>query len=155
MAAVAILHPVDPLSPQDVTALAVKLRSDLVIVGPEAPLVAGVADAVRASGIACFGPSQQAAQPEASKTFAKDVMASAGVYTARYLTCASADDAVRALDELGAPYVVRDDGRAGDKGVVVTDDRPTAYARAAECDRVLIEECLVGLDVSLFAVTDC
>lgn len=154
MAAVAILHPVDPLSPQDVTALAVKLRSDLVIVGPEAPLVAGVADAVRASGIACFGPSQQAAQLEASKTFAKDVMTSAGVATARSLTCASADEAERAFDEFGAPYVVKDDGLAGGKGVVVTDDRPTAHAHAAQCDRFLIEECLVGPEVSLFGVTD-
>lgn len=154
MAAVATLHPVDPLSPQDVTALATKLRCDLVIVGPEAPLVAGVADAVRASGIACFGPSQQAAQLEGSKTFAKDVMASAAVATARAHICTTTDEAEHAFDEFGAPYVVKDDGLAGGKGVVVTDDRPAALAHAASCGRFLIEECLVGPEVSLFAVTD-
>ena len=101
--AVARLAPVDPLDPAAVAALAVEARADLVVVGPEAPLVAGVADAVRAAGIACFGPSGAAAQLEGSKAFAKEVMAAAGVPTGRSFVCADAQAAAQALDELGRP----------------------------------------------------
>jgi phosphoribosylamine--glycine ligase len=154
MAAVATLHPVDILDGAAVAALAESLGVDLVVVGPEAPLVAGVADAVRAAGIACFGPSAEAAQLVGSKAFAKDVMAAAGVPTAAARVCTTQEEAAAALDEFGASYVVKDDGLAAGKGVVVTLDRAEALAHAGICERVLIEEFLDGPEVSLFAVTD-
>ena len=153
-AAVAEQRGVDATDPAAVAALAGELRADLVVVGPEAPLVAGVADAVRAAGIACFGPSGAAAQLEGSKAFAKDVMAAAGVPTARAFVCTSAEEVAAALDEFGAPYVVKDDGLAAGKGVVVTDDREAALAHAAGCGRVVVEEYLDGPEVSLFCITD-
>jgi phosphoribosylamine--glycine ligase len=158
IAAVATLHEVDPMDGPAVAALAVSLGADLVVVGPEAPLVAGVADAVRASGIAVFGPSAEAAQLEGSKAFAKDVMAAAGVPTARAVVCADEQECAAALDELGAPYVVKDDGLAAGKGVVVTGSRDEALAHARTCcagdGRVVVEEFLDGPEVSLFAITD-
>ena len=150
----AVTRPLDVGDPAAVAALAVELAVDLVVVGPEVPLVAGAADAVRAAGIACFGPSAAAARLEGSKAFAKDVMTAAGVPTARALVCTSEPEAAAALDRLGAPYVVKDDGLAAGKGVVVTDDRAAALAHAASCERVVIEEFLDGPEVSLFAVTD-
>jgi phosphoribosylamine--glycine ligase len=154
IAAVAELRDVDTTSPEAVAASAVESAADLVVVGPEAPLVAGVADAVRAKGIPCFGPSGAAAQLEGSKAFAKEVMAAAGVPTARAFTCSSREEAGRALDEFGTPYVVKNDGLAAGKGVVVTDDREVALAHAEACGRVVIEEYLDGPEVSLFVVTD-
>ncbi len=151
MAAVATLHDVDPLDGPSVAALAASLGIDLVVVGPEAPLVAGVADAVRTAGIAAFGPSAEAARLEGSKAFAKEVMDAAGVPTARAFVCTTAEEAAAALDELGAPYVVKDDGLAAGKGVIVTDSRDEALAHAAACPRVVIEEYLDGPEVSLFA----
>ncbi|MFQ3556867.1 phosphoribosylamine--glycine ligase [Streptomyces gramineus] len=151
---VAELHPVDALDGAAVSALAREVGADLVVVGPEAPLVAGVADAVREAGVPVFGPSGEAARIEGSKAFAKDVMAAAGVPTARSYVCTDADEVAAALDAFGAPYVVKDDGLAAGKGVVVTDDLATATAHAAECDRVVIEEFLDGPEVSLFAITD-
>jgi phosphoribosylamine---glycine ligase len=137
-----------------VAALAEDADADLVVIGPEAPLVAGVADSVRAAGIACFGPSRAAAQLEGSKAFAKAVMQSAGVPTAAARLCVDADEAGAALDEFGPPYVVKDDGLAAGKGVVVTADRAEALAHAAACGRVVIEEYLDGPEVSLFCLTD-
>jgi phosphoribosylamine---glycine ligase len=160
IADVARCEPVDPLDGMAVAALAVDLDVDLVVVGPEAPLVAGVADAVRSAGIACFGPSAAAAQLEGSKAFAKEVMADAGVPTAAASVCGTLDEVAAALDALGAPYVVKDDGLAAGKGVVVTDDRVAAMAHAAGClghhqgARVVVEEYLDGPEVSLFCVTD-
>ncbi|MBN0043160.1 phosphoribosylamine--glycine ligase [Streptomyces actuosus] len=154
IAEVAELHPVDALDGAAVAALADELGAELVVVGPEAPLVAGVADAVRAAGIPVFGPSGEAAQLEGSKAFAKDVMAAAGVPTARSYVCTTAEEAAEALDAFGAPYVVKDDGLAAGKGVVVTSDVEAAKAHAAACERVVIEEYLDGPEVSLFAVTD-
>ena len=154
IAQVAELREVTATDPASVAALAVESGADLVVIGPEAPLVAGVADAVRAKGIAVFGPSAAAAVLEGSKTFAKDVMSAAGVPTARSATCTTPEEAAAALDEFGTPYVVKDDGLAAGKGVVVTDDRDTALAHAAECGRVVIEEYLAGPEVSLFVVTD-
>jgi phosphoribosylamine--glycine ligase len=151
-AAVATTHDVDPMDAEAVTALAERLGVDLVVVGPEAPLVAGVADAVRARGIACFGPTREAARLEGSKAFAKDVMAAAGVPTARARVCTTEAEAAAALDELGSPYVVKDDGLAAGKGVVVTEDRAAALAHAVACERVVIEEYLDGPEVSLFAI---
>lgn len=154
IAEVAELHPVDALDGEAVARLATELGAELVVVGPEAPLVAGVADAVRAAGIPCFGPSREAAQLEGSKAFAKDVMAGANVPTARSYVCTTAAEIDEALDAFGAPYVVKDDGLAAGKGVVVTDDVEEARAHALACDRVVIEEFLDGPEVSLFAITD-
>ncbi|WP_137994419.1 phosphoribosylamine--glycine ligase [Streptomyces vilmorinianum] len=154
IAEVAELHPVDQLDGAAVAGLATSLEADLVVVGPEAPLVAGVADAVRAAGIPCFGPSEQAAQLEGSKAFAKDVMAGANVPTARSYVCTTAEEIDEALDAFGAPYVVKDDGLAAGKGVVVTSDLAEARAHALACGRVVIEEYLDGPEVSLFAITD-
>jgi phosphoribosylamine--glycine ligase len=154
IAGVATLHDVDPLDGTAVAALAERLGVDLVVVGPEAPLVVGVADAVRALGISCFGPTREAARLEGSKAFAKEVMAAAGVPTAMARVCTTPEEAADALDAFGPPYVVKDDGLAGGKGVVVTEDRDEALAHAAGCDRVVIEEYLDGPEVSLFAMTD-
>ncbi|WP_422734485.1 phosphoribosylamine--glycine ligase [Micromonospora sp. WMMD558] len=154
IAALADIRDVVAADPGAVAALAVETGVDLVVVGPEAPLVAGVADAVRAKGIPVFGPSAEAARLEGSKTFAKDVMTAAGVPTARAYTCTDADSVAAALDAFGAPYVVKNDGLAAGKGVVVTDDRASAEEHARECGRVVIEEYLAGPEVSLFVVTD-
>ena len=153
-AQVATNHPVDVLDGTAVAEIAVRLGVDLVVVGPEAPLVAGVADMVRAAGIAVFGPSRAAAQIEGSKAFAKEVMAAAGVPTGPSFTCRNPDEARAALAQFGPPYVVKDDGLAAGKGVVVTSDRDTALEHAARCDRVVVEEFLDGPEVSLFAITD-
>jgi phosphoribosylamine--glycine ligase len=154
IADVATLHDVDPLDGDAVAALASSIGADLVVVGPEAPLVAGVADAVRDAGIACFGPSRAAAQLEGSKAFAKQVMAAAEVPTAMAHVCETAEEVAAALDAFGPPYVVKDDALAAGKGVVVTEDRQEAVDHAAGCDRVVIEEFLDGPEVSLFAITD-
>jgi phosphoribosylamine--glycine ligase len=154
IAGVAQLRGVEATDPAAVAALAGEVAADLVVVGAEAPLVAGVSDAVRAAGIACFGPSAAAARLEGSKAFAKDVMAAAGVPTAAARVCTSAAEVEAALDEFGPPYVVKDDGLAAGKGVVVTSDRAAASAHAASCARVVVEEYLDGPEVSLFCVTD-
>ena len=154
IAAVATLHDVDPMDGAAVADLAASLGVDLVVVGPEAPLVAGVADAVRERGIAVFGPSAAAARLEGSKAFSKEVMAAAGVPTARSLTCTTTAEVEEALDELGAPYVVKDDALAAGKGVVVTRDRAEALAHAEACGRVVVEEFLDGPECSLFALCD-
>jgi phosphoribosylamine--glycine ligase len=148
------LFTVDPLDAEAVAAAAVEFRADLVVVGPEAALVAGVTDAVQSAGIACFGPTRSAAKLEGSKTFSKEVMADAGVPTARSRSCTTAAAVAAALDEFGAPYVVKNDSLAAGKGVVVTEDRGAAEAHAAACDRVVVEEFLNGPEISLFVVTD-
>ena len=154
-AMVAEQRPLAVGDPAAVAALATEVRADLVVVGPEVPLVAGAADAVRAAGIACFGPTAAAARLEGSKAFAKDVMAAAGVPTAGARVCATPADVEAAIDAFGPPYVVKDDGLAAGKGVVVTTDRAAALAHAAGCGgRVVVEEFLDGPEVSLFCVTD-
>ncbi len=154
IASVAGIHPVDILDGPQVADLARSLGSDLVVIGPEAPLVAGVADIVREAGIACFGPGKDAAMIEGSKAFAKDVMASAGVPTAMAHVCETSEEIEIALDAFGPPYVVKDDGLAAGKGVVVTTDRAAALAHGQACGRVVVEEFLDGPEVSVFAVTD-
>src|SRR5499433_2108325 len=121
---------------------------------PAWPLVAGLADALQAAGIACFGPGRRAAMLEGSKSFAKQVMLAAGIPTARARTCTSEGEAASALAEFGPPFVVKADGLAAGKGVVVTDDRAAALAHACAAGTVVIEEFLEGPEVSLFAVTD-
>jgi phosphoribosylamine--glycine ligase len=151
---VAQSHPVDPMRPRAVADLARRIGADLVVIGPEGPLVAGAADAVRAAGIACFGPSARAARLEGSKAFAKEVMAAAAVPTAMSVVCDTQSQAEDALDRFGPPYVVKNDGLAAGKGVVVTEDRTVALAHADSCERVVIEEYLDGPEVSLFCLTD-
>ncbi|MGY1856372.1 phosphoribosylamine--glycine ligase [Modestobacter sp. SYSU DS0290] len=161
-AGIAQALPVDVADAPAIAVLAQQWGADLVVVGPEVPLVAGAADAVREAGIACFGPSAQAAQLEASKAFAKHVMAAAGVPTARAWPVGGVAELETALDEVAAagatPFVVKDDGLAAGKGVLVTPDREAALAHGrAVLDAggaVLVEEFLDGPEVSLFAVTD-
>lgn len=162
-AAVAEQRDVDITSGPAVTALAREVEADLVVIGPEVPLVLGVADAVRAAGIACFGPSKDAARIEGSKAFAKDVMAAAGVRTARSEIVDSPADLDAALGRFGpdageAAWVVKDDGLAAGKGVVVTPDRAAARAHAAGLldsgHPVLLESFLDGPELSLFCIVD-
>jgi phosphoribosylamine--glycine ligase len=151
------LRPVDILDGAAVADLASAEGVDLVVVGPEAPLVAGVADAVRAQGIPVFGPDRAAAALEGSKTFAKRIMDSAGVPTGRSAHAATLDAVASALDEFGAPYVVKADGLAAGKGVIVTSERDAALAHAAQYlphGEVLVEEYLDGPEVSLFFLAD-
>ncbi len=154
IADVATLHPLAITDNDAIAALAQSLAVDLVVIGPEVPLVNGAADAVRAIGIPVFGPSKAAAQLEGSKDFAKGVMRDAGVPTAHSYTCTTEAEIVKALDEFGAPYVVKDDGLAAGKGVVVTNDRDVALKHALACDRVVIEEYLDGPEISLFGISD-
>jgi len=152
--------PFDACDPAEVAGLARDHAVDLVVVGPEAPLVAGVADAVRElAGVPVFGPSRAAARLEASKSFAKDVMAAAGVPTADARTCRTLADVDAALAASGPPYVVKDDALAAGKGVVVTSDRAAARDHAATClarvgGAVVIEDYLDGPEVSLFCLCD-
>ena len=154
IAAASSCRPVDVTDPDAVAALAEDVDADLVVIGPESALVAGAADAVRARGIDCFGPSAAAAHLEGSKAFAKEVMAAAGVPTARALLCNSGADVSAALDGFAPPYVVKDDGLAAGKGVVVTRDRDEAQRHGDACGRVVVEEFLDGPEVSLFALAD-
>ncbi|MEI3867837.1 phosphoribosylamine--glycine ligase [Microbacterium sp. CCNWLW134] len=147
----------DPDSPTAVTSFALAEDIDLVVIGPEAPLVAGVADAVRERGIPAFGPSRAAARLEGSKAFAKRIMEAAGVPTGRALRARTLDEVAAALDDIGAPHVVKADGLAAGKGVIVTDDRAAALAHAETylpTGPVLIEEFLAGPEVSLFFLSD-
>ena len=153
-ATLADTRPLDVAAPAAVAGLAAEAAVDLVVIGPEVPLVNGAADACRAAGIATFGPSAAAARIEGSKSFAKDVMAAAGVPTAAARTCATETEVAAALADFGPPYVVKDDGLAAGKGVVVTTDRDAALAHAARRPRVVVEQYLAGPEVSLFAVTD-
>jgi phosphoribosylamine--glycine ligase len=150
----ATLHQVAITDNSAICDLAKKLEVDLVVVGPEVPLVNGVADVLRSAGFAVFGPSKAAAQLEGSKDFAKGVMRDAGVPTARSFTCTEQSEIEKALDIFGAPYVVKDDGLAAGKGVVVTDDRHVALDHALACARVVIEEYLSGPEISLFGISD-
>ena len=156
-------HDVDVTSGDDVVALAREVRADLVVIGPEVPLVLGVADAVRAAGIVCFGPSRDAARIEGSKAFAKDVMEAAGVRTASSEIVDSPAKLDAALNRFGPSagepaWVVKDDGLAAGKGVVVTAERHVARAHAAalldDGHPVLLESFLDGPEVSLFCVVD-
>ncbi|MGO3894817.1 phosphoribosylamine--glycine ligase [Brevibacterium aurantiacum] len=158
IAAIAHTEAVDMNDSVAVTALAETLDVDLVVIGPEAPLVAGVADALRESSFPVFGPSSEAAVLEGSKAFAKEIMESANVPTARAVVAYTPDEAAAALDDFGAPYVVKADGLAAGKGVVVTSDRAEALTHASSClevsDRVVIEDYLDGPEVSLFVLCD-
>jgi phosphoribosylamine--glycine ligase len=150
---------VDIKNKKSVSELAVLLQVDLVVVGPEAALAAGVFDAVAERGIACFGPSARAAQLESSKSFAKDVMNSANIATAESITCLNIDDVKLALTKFGAPFVIKDDGLAAGKGVVVTDNLAEAIDHATKCfidneSKVVVEEFLDGPEVSLFCISD-
>ncbi len=153
-----VLHQGNPLDPRAVTELATEVGANLVVIGPEAPLVAGVADALRAAGFPTFGPDAAAAKLEGSKAFAKEIMAAANVPTAEPRVCATPAELEAALDEFGAPYVVKDDGLAAGKGVVVTDNRKEAVAHGLGVIEaggvVVVEEYLDGPEVSLFCISD-
>jgi phosphoribosylamine--glycine ligase len=147
----------DPNDPAAVTAFANEHAVDLVVIGPEAPLVAGVADALRERGIPVFGPGRAAAQLEGSKTFAKRIMDAAGVPTGRAVRATTTAEVASALDAFGSPYVVKADGLAAGKGVLVTDDRAAALAHAdayLPSGAILVEEFLSGPEVSLFFLSD-
>ncbi len=154
IAEIALCHAIDTDDNRAVIELATSLHIDLIVVGPEKPLVNGLADAARAAGIPCFGPSKAAAQLEGSKDFAKQVMRDAGVPTARSFTCTTQVEIEKALDAFGAPYVVKHDGLAAGKGVVVTDNRDFAIEHALQSSQVVIEEFLDGPEVSLFGISD-
>ena len=157
IAADATIVDLDANSPAAVTEYANLEAIDLVVIGPEAPLVAGVADALRARGIPVFGPGKAAAQLEGSKAFAKRIMDAAGVPTGRALRAHTRAELADALDELGAPYVVKADGLAAGKGVIVTEDRDAALAHGdtyLAIGPVLVEEFLAGPEVSLFFLSD-
>ncbi|GAA2055607.1 phosphoribosylamine--glycine ligase [Williamsia deligens] len=156
--ALATTHAVDVASADAVVALARQVAADLVVIGPEVPLVLGVADALRDAGIATFGPSAAAARIEGSKAFAKDVMAAAGVRTAHSEIVDTPAHLDAALDRFGPTWVVKDDGLAAGKGVVVSPDRAAARAHAADLleagHPVLLESFLDGPEVSLFCLVD-
>ncbi|SEI12026.1 MULTISPECIES: phosphoribosylamine--glycine ligase [unclassified Leifsonia] len=147
----------DPLDGVAVTEYAIENGIELVVIGPEAPLVAGVADPLRTRGIPVFGPGKAAAQLEGSKAFAKRIMDAAGVPTGRAVRAETLAEAEEALDDFGAPYVVKADGLAAGKGVLVTEDRDAAVEHATHWLRhggVLVEEFLDGQEVSLFLFSD-
>jgi phosphoribosylamine--glycine ligase len=157
IAAVVPVAALDPTRGDIVSAYALDNDIELVIIGPEAPLVAGVADALRQRGIAVFGPGRAAAALEGSKTFAKRIMDDAGVPTGLAVRAGSLEEAIAAIDEYGAPYVVKADGLAAGKGVLVTRDRDAAVAHAEFWlgqGAVLVEEFLDGPEVSLFLLSD-
>ncbi|HEY6275868.1 MAG TPA: phosphoribosylamine--glycine ligase [Streptosporangiaceae bacterium] len=154
IARLATVHPADLADLAAITGLAASLAPDLVVVGPEAPLVAGLADLLRAKDIACFGPGRAAAMLEGSKSFAKQVMTAAGIPTAAARTCRTEPELLAALAEFGPPYVVKADGLAAGKGVVVTSDHQAALAHAQGYGTVVVEEYLDGPEVSLFALAD-
>lgn len=151
-------HAIDANNPQQVLDLTASLGADLVVIGPEAPLVAGVSDALTQAKVPVFGPSKAAALLEGSKAFAKEVMAAAGVPTALAKVASNRQEALEALQAFGAPYVVKDDGLAAGKGVVVTEDLEAALAHAQACfdagGQVVIEEYLDGPEASLFVISD-
>ncbi len=157
IAAVVPVVALDPTRGDVVSAYALDNDIELVIIGPEAPLVAGVADALRQRGIAVFGPGKAAAAVEGSKTFAKRIMDDAGVPTGRATRAGTLADALEAIDEYGPPYVVKADGLAAGKGVLVTPDRDAAVDHASYWlahGAVLVEEFLAGQEVSLFLLSD-
>ncbi|WP_194949396.1 phosphoribosylamine--glycine ligase [Actinomyces trachealis] len=158
-AAIATNLLIDPTAPEEVVELATQMGADLVVVGPEAPLVAGVADTLRQAGIPTFGPGAEASRLEGSKAFAKEVMAAVGVPTAEVAVCTTREELEVALDRFGAPHVVKDDGLAAGKGVVVTSERAAALEHGLAClakegGRVVVEDYLDGPEVSLFCVCD-
>jgi len=160
IAKISQISPVDVADTNSIVALAKKCNPDLVVIGPEAPLVAGVVDELTNAGFLVFGPSKAAAVLEGSKAFAKEIMQAAGVPTADGKYCQTVPEARAALELFGAPYVVKDDGLAAGKGVVVTDDFDAAVSHAMSCidsrdgGAVVIEEFLDGPEVSLFGVSD-
>jgi phosphoribosylamine--glycine ligase len=146
----------NPNMPLDVVKYALQHRTELAIIGPEAPLIAGVSDALRSEGIAVFGPSKEAAQLEGSKSFAKEVMSAADVPTGMARECSNIDEVISAMDDFGAPYVIKADGLAAGKGVIVTSDRDAAIQHAKKFISmgILVEEFLDGQEVSLFFLSD-
>ena len=150
--------PVDVADAAAIADLAVELDVDLVVIGPEVPLMAAAANELESRGIPCFGPHKEAALIEGSKAFCKEVMAAANIPTAMAKVCTSMEQVTEALDTFGSPFVVKDDGLAAGKGVVVTQDRSEALEHARAClvsgNKLVIEEFLDGPEVSLFGISD-
>lgn len=156
--------PVDLSKPKEILEAAVQVKADLTVVGPEAPLVAGVADEFEKAGLAIIGPSKAAAQLEGSKVFAKQFMQRQGIPTANFKVAENFDEAVKALEELPTPLVIKADGLAAGKGVVIARDRETAEKTLEEFmrqktlgsagERVVLEECLMGEEMSFIVLTD-
>jgi phosphoribosylamine--glycine ligase len=147
---------IDPCDTQAVVEVARKHSADLVVIGPEAPLVAGVGDALRAAGFPVFGPNAAAAQLEGSKGFTKDLCQTNGIPTAEYVRTSSTGQAMAALDKFGLPVVIKADGLAAGKGVTVATSREEAEEaiRSAGEAPLVIEEFLEGEEASLFALVD-
>ena len=145
-------------NPVAVVKLATELAAELIVIGPEAPLVAGVADQLRAAGFLVFGPDSAASQIEASKAFANELMANLNIPTAASSNCLNLTEVEAALTKFGSPYVIKDDGLAAGKGVVVTEDKAIALDHAKDCfaanSKVVVEEFLLGEEVSVLCVTD-
>jgi phosphoribosylamine--glycine ligase len=164
IARVASLRPVAASDTPDLVALAQDEAVDLVVVGPEAPLAAGLADALLAGGVRVFGPSAAAARLESSKAFAKEIMAEARIPTAQARVATTVEQAMAAAKELGFPVVLKADGLAAGKGVLVAQDKDEAHAFAASClesarfghagSRLVVEEFLAGEETSLFFLSD-
>jgi len=157
IAADAEIVALDPTNPRVVRDFALASEVDLVIIGPEAPLVAGVANALRKAGVPVFGPDQEAAALEGSKAFAKEVMAQAGVPTGEAWRVSDSEEFSRALERSGPPYVIKADGLASGKGVLVTSDKEAALTHGEfylQHGDVLVEEFLEGPEVSLFFLSD-
>jgi phosphoribosylamine--glycine ligase len=157
IAADAEIVALDPTNPRVVRDFALASEVDLVIIGPEAPLVAGVANALRKAGVAVFGPDQEAAALEGSKAFAKEVMAQAGVPTGEAWRVSDSEALSLALERSGPPYVIKADGLASGKGVLVTSDKEAAVTHGEfylQHGDVLVEEFLEGPEVSLFFLSD-
>jgi phosphoribosylamine--glycine ligase len=160
----ATLHGAALTDLEGVTEIARRVAPDLVVVGPEAPLAAGLADRIREAGLACFGPGAAAARIESSKAFAKGVMQTAGIPTARAIVCDTVAAAQAAIAEMGGHVVIKADGLAAGKGVTVCDTAAEAQAAAEGClvdgdfgqagQRVLVEERLEGEELSLLALCD-
>ena len=147
---------IDIMDELDVSRMAISERADLVVIGPEAPLVAGMTDVLKQQGVQVCGPSKEAAQLEGSKNFAKEIMKHAGVPTGGASLCKTLDEVETAMDEFGAPYVIKADGLASGKGVIVTEDKDAALEHAKKYihDGILVEEFLDGQEVSLFFLSD-
>ncbi|MFV0431852.1 MAG: phosphoribosylamine--glycine ligase [Alphaproteobacteria bacterium] len=163
MAQFFICEPVDICDGQAVLALAKKIKADLVIIGPEAPLVGGIADILRQNNIAVFGPNQQAAMLEGSKIFAREFMAKAGVAQPSFTACDNLKQVKAAIEARHAPYIIKADGLAAGKGVIVTDDAGEAVTAAEKIfsgqfgdagTRILVEDGICGQEISLFVLTD-
>ncbi len=163
MADLARLVPIRAMDLEAIRDFAVREKIDFVVVAPDDPLAAGLVDMLHAEGIKCFGPEKRAAEIESSKAFAKDLMKKYGIPTAKYAVFTDAEEAAKYIDEMSEPVVVKADGLALGKGVIIAPTRAEAKAAVAEMlggkfgesgKKVVVEEYLTGPEVSVLAFTD-